>query len=61
MRDAGVDDGHLALVDRAVEASHGHVVIAILDDVCRRLYRSGDDVRLQVASGSCPDWVPGDR
>jgi Peptidase S24-like len=38
MRQAGVDDGDLALVDRAVNVVHGQVVIAILNDefVCRR-------------------------
>jgi hypothetical protein len=60
MRDAGVDDGDLALVDRALNAAHGQVVIAILDDefVCRRLVRRGSEVRLQAADPACPDWVP---
>ncbi|MFY9511120.1 MAG: translesion error-prone DNA polymerase V autoproteolytic subunit [Rubrivivax sp.] len=59
MRDAGVDDGDLALVDRAMDAAHGRVVIAIVDDefVCRRLHRRGSDVRLQAADPACPDWV----
>ena len=62
MRAAGVDDGDLALVDRALNAAHGQVVIAILNDefVCRRLHRRGDDVRLQSADPACADWVPGD-
>lgn len=62
MREAGVCDGDLALVDRAASAAHGHVVIAIVDDefVCRRLYRRGAEVRLQCAGGVLPDWVPGD-
>lgn len=61
MREAGVHDGDLALVDRAMNAVHGHVVIAILGDefVCRRLHRRGSDVRLQ-ADAPCPDWVPGE-
>jgi len=60
MRDAGVDDGDLALVDRALNAAHGQVVIAIVNDefVCRRLVRRGADVRLQAATPACPDWVP---
>ena len=39
MREAGIDDGDLALVDRALEASHGQVVIAVHHDeyLCRRL------------------------
>jgi DNA polymerase V len=62
MRDAGVDDGDLALVDRALNAAHGQVVIAIVNDefVCRRLHRRGQDVRLQSADPVSADWVPGD-
>jgi DNA polymerase V len=62
MRDAGVDDGDLALVDRALNAAHGQVVIAIVNDefVCRRLHRRGQDVRLQSADPASADWVPGD-
>jgi DNA polymerase V len=62
MRDAGVDDGDLALVDRAMTAAHGQVVIAIVNDelVCRRLVRHGSDVRLQAAAPASPDWVPHD-
>ena len=62
MRDAGVDDGDLALVDRAMNAAHGQVVIAILNDefVCRRLYRRGTEVRLQSADVTSTDWVPGE-
>jgi len=62
MREAGVDDGDLALVDRAANATHGQVVIAILGDefVCRRLHRRGSDVRLQSADPASPEWVPGE-
>ena len=62
MRDAGVDDGDLALVDRAMNAAHGQVVIATLNDefVCRRLYRRGTEVRLQSADVTSTDWVPGE-
>jgi DNA polymerase V len=62
MREAGVCDGDLALVDRAVTAAHGHVVIAIVNDefVCRRLVLRGQEVRLQSDDEALPDWVPGD-
>ena len=48
MREAGIDDGDLALVDRAMDASHGQVVIAIWGDefLCRRLQRAGNDLCL---------------
>jgi DNA polymerase V len=39
MRGAGIDDGDVLLVDRAVAAAHGAVVIAVVDGelLCRRL------------------------
>jgi DNA polymerase V len=59
MRDAGIDDGDLVLVDRAIAPAHDHVVIAIVDDgfVCRRLVRRAQDVRLRAADASVPDLV----
>ena len=62
MRDAGIEDGDLALVDRAIDATHGRVVIAVVDDefVCRRLVQRGGDVRLQATDPACPDWVAGE-
>ena len=43
MQRSGIDAGDLVLVDRAVEAQHGHVVIAVVEHefVCRRLVRDG--------------------
>jgi len=57
MREAGIDDGDLALVDRALDAAHGHVVIAVLGDefVCRRLQRRGADLLLQASDPSTPE------
>jgi len=57
MRDAGIDDGDLVLVDRAITPTHGHVVIAVVEDefVCRRLSRQGTDFRLQDAGAGFPD------
>jgi len=48
MRIAGIDEGDLVLVDRALTPSHGHVVVAVLDGefVCRRLNTQGDAIRL---------------
>lgn len=62
MREAGVEDGDLALVDRALNAVHGQVVIAIVNDefVCRRLVRDGSELRLQAAHPACPDWIAGE-
>lgn len=61
MRAAGIDDGDLALVDRAISALHGHIVIAIVDDefVCRRLHRRGAQLRLEACDPAHADIVPG--
>lgn len=59
MRRAGIEDGDLALVDRALDARHGQVVIAVVGDdfVCRRLHRRDDGLRLQAADATVPDLV----
>jgi len=51
MRDAGIDDGDVLLVDRAMTPLHGHVVVAVLDSelVCRRLFKQGPVIKLQAA------------
>lgn len=43
MREAGIDDGDIVLVDRAIAPAHGHVVIAVVNEefLCRRLVRQG--------------------
>ena len=57
MREAGIDDGDLALVDRALEAGHGHVVIAVHHNefLCRRLCRQGEALGLQATDPAVPD------
>jgi len=52
MRDAGIDDGDVLLVDRSIKAAHGHVVVAVLDDelTCRRLWSQGGRIKLQAAN-----------
>ena len=60
MREAGIDDGDLALVDRALDAGHGQVVIAVHQDefLCRRLCRQGDALGLQATDPDVPDvWA----
>jgi len=59
MRDAGIDAGDVLLVDRALTAHHGNVVVAVVDGefVCRRLCRQGDVVKLEVASPDHADMV----
>ncbi|CAN5472671.1 translesion error-prone DNA polymerase V autoproteolytic subunit [soil metagenome] len=59
MRDAGIDDGDMLLVDRAVKPVHGHVIVAIVegDLLCRRLHRRGKEVKLEAANPDV-DTVP---
>jgi len=62
MRDAGIDDGDLVLIDRAVAPAHGHVVIAVVEQefVCRRLVRQRGALRLQATDRTVADIVPAD-
>lgn len=62
MRDAGIDDGDLVLVDRAIQPVHDHVVIAIVGEgfVCRRLVCRAQEVRLCAADAAVPDLVIGE-
>jgi DNA polymerase V len=62
MHDLGIDAGDLVLIDRAITPSHGHVVIAVVDDefVCRQLCRQGADIRLQTARAGEADIVARD-
>jgi DNA polymerase V len=62
MADAGISDGDVLLVDRAVKAEHGHVVIAAVDGelLCRRLHSRGGRARLEAASSGHGDIVPVD-
>jgi len=62
MREAGIDDGDILLVDRAITPAHGHIVIAVVDEdfVCRRLFKHGNDIRLQAAEAASADIAPRD-
>jgi DNA polymerase V len=57
MHDFGIDGGDLVLIDRAIAPSHGHVVIAVVDEefVCRQLCKQGGDIRLQATLAGCAD------
>jgi len=60
MRDAGIGDGDLVLIDRAVTPSHGHVVIAVVEQefVCRRLVSRSGALRLVATDPAVSDIVP---
>jgi DNA polymerase V len=57
MHEIGIDSGDLVLIDRAIPPSHGHVVIAVVDEelICRQLCRQGPDIRLQATRAGCAD------
>jgi DNA polymerase V len=62
MREAGIDDGDVVLVDRAIKASHGHVVVAVVDGefTVKRLWKRGSNLKLQAANPTYPDIQPRD-
>lgn len=60
MRDAGIFDGDVLIVDRAVEPHSGHVVIAVIegDFVCKTLLLRAGRMKLKAANPGFPDIVP---
>ena len=57
MQDAGIYSGDLAVVDRSIEAVHGNVVVALLnnDPICKRLCLREKSVILQSENPKYPD------
>ena len=62
MRDMGIDDGDLLVVDRALKAVHGHVVVAVVDGdfTVKQLHQRAGRMRLKAANPTFPDIVPKD-
>ena len=62
MRDAGILDGSVVLVDKAIKPRHGQIVIAVVDGdfTCKRLYQRGRTMRLKPENPAYPDIVPKD-
>jgi DNA polymerase V len=60
MRDAGIDDGDIVLVDRAIAPAPGHVVIAVVEEefICRRLARHGASWSLCATDPAVADIHP---
>ena len=62
MRDAGIDDGDVVLVDKAIKPGHGQVVVAIVDGefTIKRLYAKDGQIKLQASNEAFRDIRPGD-
>ena len=63
MRDAGIFDGDVVMVDRAIKPRHNHIVVAVVDGdfTVKRLYqRAGGRIKLKAANPTFVDIVPKD-
>jgi DNA polymerase V len=62
MRDAGIMDGSVVLVDKAIKPESGHIVIAVVDGdfTCKILQTGPDFFRLVAANPNFADIVPND-
>ena len=62
MRDAGILDGNMLVVDKALNAGHGDIVVAVLDDefTVKQLYRKDGLVKLLPANPDFPEIIPED-
>jgi len=59
MQDAQIFDGDILVVDRSIEACHGHIVVAFVNGerLVKRLYRRGGRVALLAENKSYPPLV----
>lgn len=62
MAGAGISNGDVLLVDRALTPEHGHIVIAAVEGelTCRRLHQQRGLMKLEAASPGHADIVPGE-
>lgn len=60
MRDVGIFDGDVVLVDRAITPRSGHVVVAVVENefVCKTLQIRAGRIKLKAANPTYPDIVP---
>lgn len=57
MINVGIFDGDTLIVDRAIEAKHNHIVLAIVNEefTLKRLYKRGKKIQLLAEN---PDFAP---
>ena len=62
MVEAGIFDGDILVVNRALVPRHRHIVVAVVDGdfTVKRLYQLGGRIKLQAANPTFPDIVPRD-
>lgn len=62
MREAGIFDGDLLVVDRAIKPAHGDVVLAVVDAefTCKTLWLRQGRMKLVAANPTFPEIVPKD-
>jgi DNA polymerase V len=62
MRDAGINDGDLLVVDRALRPEHGCIVCAVVDTLftVKYLHKRHGQFRLVAADPTFPDIIPRD-
>jgi DNA polymerase V len=59
MVQAGIHDGDVAVVNKAIRARHGHLVVAVIDGeiTLKKLFRRAGVVKLCAANPDFPDIV----
>lgn len=57
MRDAGIFDGDVLVIDRAIKPHHGHIVVAVVDGefTVKYLHQRAGRVKLRPANPTYPD------
>lgn len=60
MREAGIFDGDVLLVDRAIKPSHGHIVVAVVDGdfTVKTLHQRDGRMHLKAANPTFVDITP---
>lgn len=60
MREAGIFDGDVLLVDRAIKPAHGQIVVAVVDCefTCKQLWLRGGHLKLKAANPTFADITP---
>lgn len=62
MRDAGILDGAVVLVDKAIKPANGQIVIAVVDGdfTCKTLQLRAGRMKLKAQNPTYPDIIPKD-